>query len=794
MKRAIAVAALLMLGAGTAWLIVTDSSLSGNGSTASPLKVNTAVIQARVSGSCGAGSAIRVVAADGTVTCAAAGTGTVTSVTSTALDGITVANSTTTPVLSVDNTILQTRVSSTCTSPNSIDVVNADGTVTCTTGVGSSSSVAGTTGDLASFSSSSAVGNYAGSSPSACGAGNALTRVVLAATGAATLTCAPFGSSSLTNAAGANVTTKSDGTNLVAAWPSDDATTWGVSGKFAITEADGSVLAGTLGSSFHQLNGSLVDSQAIGTTVASASGANFRAADTTSMAQGVGGAVVFRGNYTGTTPTHGASIKMMKSTATDAETAFDLVFATRPAGGSAELEACRVKSDQSVLFAGAVSVAGVTTVTGGITGLTTTSCGAGSAMTSFGTTGAGTCNPFLTSASSISCSQLPALTGDVTSSACATTIAANAVTRADMATGAAISVIGRSANSIGNVADIAATAVGQVLGVTGSSMLAFSAPTSLEYGPGTDGPLTYDGSTTVLGMAPSSSVYTLTRPVFGTTIAVSTGVTIKLNGYWIQASGTLTLTGTANINDNGNAGTNASGAANGVGGANRATGWYVSSGGGGNAGSGGTGSTNQLPVPWGSTLAASSGGAVASAGATGGLAQGGGGGGAGLTNAGNTGGATTAAATSGGTGAGQFWPMINQSRTGFAFNTVLSYASGGGSGGSLAGLGAGGGGAGAGIAFVRARIIAGAGTITATGGNGGNGAGGTGSAGGGGGGGGGGYVVVYYQTNSGTVTATAAGGTHGTGGTGTAGSGGNGGDGGAGKVFDLNQSGDGTHL
>lgn len=59
----------------------------------------------------------------------------------------------------------------------------------------------------------------------------------------------------------------------------------------------------------------------------------------------------------------------------------------------------------------------------------------------------------------------PALTGDVTTvaGALATTIANNAVTDAKLRQGAATTVIGRSANSLGNVADIAAASDGQIL-------------------------------------------------------------------------------------------------------------------------------------------------------------------------------------------------------------------------------------------------------------------------------------------------------------------------------------------
>jgi len=61
--------------------------------------------------------------------------------------------------------------------------------------------------------------------------------------------------------------------------------------------------------------------------------------------------------------------------------------------------------------------------------------------------------------------RMPDLTGDVTTAegAVATTIAANAVSDAKLRDSAAVSVIGRSANSAGDPADIAATADGDVL-------------------------------------------------------------------------------------------------------------------------------------------------------------------------------------------------------------------------------------------------------------------------------------------------------------------------------------------
>lgn len=50
----------------------------------------------------------------------------------------------------------------------------------------------GTAPDLTAWASSSSIGNYAGSSPSACAAGNALQRVTIDATGALTFSCVVF--------------------------------------------------------------------------------------------------------------------------------------------------------------------------------------------------------------------------------------------------------------------------------------------------------------------------------------------------------------------------------------------------------------------------------------------------------------------------------------------------------------------------------------------------------------------------------------------------------------------------
>jgi len=64
------------------------------------------------------------------------------------------------------------------------------------------------------------------------------------------------------------------------------------------------------------------------------------------------------------------------------------------------------------------------------------------------------------------------------------------------------------------------------------------------YGTGADGDATLDGTTTVLGMAPSSSVYSMTTDMFFNDLTINANVRLAPNGYRIFVKGTLKFMGT----------------------------------------------------------------------------------------------------------------------------------------------------------------------------------------------------------------------------------------------------------
>jgi hypothetical protein len=66
------------------------------------------------------------------------------------------------------------------------------------------------------------------------------------------------------------------------------------------------------------------------------------------------------------------------------------------------------------------------------------------------------------------------------------------------------------------------------------------------YGTGTNGDATLDGTTTVLGMAPSSSTYAMTQDMYFNDLTLGNGVRLSPNGYRIFVKGTLRF-GTSSI-------------------------------------------------------------------------------------------------------------------------------------------------------------------------------------------------------------------------------------------------------
>lgn len=63
------------------------------------------------------------------------------------------------------------------------------------------------------------------------------------------------------------------------------------------------------------------------------------------------------------------------------------------------------------------------------------------------------------------------------------------------------------------------------------------------YGTGVDGNVTFDGSSTVLSMAPSSSVYSMTRDIYCNNLTINASVRLAPNGYRIFVKNLLNFAG-----------------------------------------------------------------------------------------------------------------------------------------------------------------------------------------------------------------------------------------------------------
>lgn len=293
-----------------------------------------------------------------------------------------------------------------------------------------------------------------------------------------------------------------------------------------------------------------------------------------------------------------------------------------------------------------------------------------------------------------------------------------------------------------------------------------SAPLTGSFGDGSDGAQTFDGSTAILGITPSSNNYTLARDIFLASSTINNGVSIITNGFKLFCNGTLTNNGT--IQWNGNAGTTGGVGGTGLGSStgtiNSSTGASApgSAGGAGNTGAG-TAGTNQGTNGYGGVGGA--GGAGGSAGASAGTVT-----------------APTATQSSlRSLPFALFGKVINGTNV---LGNVQGGSGGGGGGGDAVNRG-GGGGSGAGIVIVSVYLFAGTGNIQAIGGAAGNGAVAGTNCGGGGGGGGGLVIVISQSLSAGAIsgqTISVAGGSLGT----ATGLGVNGNNGNVGKIILLN--------
>lgn len=72
------------------------------------------------------------------------------------------------------------------------------------------------------------------------------------------------------------------------------------------------------------------------------------------------------------------------------------------------------------------------------------------------------------------------------------------------------------------------------------------APDSV-YGTGNDGSVTMDGSTIVIGVTPSTNVYTMSRDTYFYNLTISSGVRLNPNGYRVFVKNQLILSSSATI-------------------------------------------------------------------------------------------------------------------------------------------------------------------------------------------------------------------------------------------------------
>lgn len=276
------------------------------------------------------------------------------------------------------------------------------------------------------------------------------------------------------------------------------------------------------------------------------------------------------------------------------------------------------------------------------------------------------------------------------------------------------------------------------------------------FGDGLDGPCAFDGTTTVVGIAPTGgNTYTLTGDLYCSTVDVDPGITVKTNTWRLFAHTSLINDGV--VSSSGNPASGATGGA------------AITATNGGLTGScsGGTGGTGVGPQ----------GGAPAAGTPRGWAALGSSGKGGNGVSAGGAARALGAVYTA---AQGDIATVQNAIAHRSANNVFIASGGCGATGGSAGGGGGagttgGGGGGGAADMVIGAPVFTGSGTFEAKGGNGGNGSN-SGTATGGGGGGKGGYMTLIYSRGT-APTGVVTGGTKGTHGSGGGTDGDNGTDG-----------------
>jgi hypothetical protein len=390
-------------GAGDIEGVTAGAGLTGGGTTGTvALAVDTTLIQARVTGTCSAGSSIRAIDAAGAVTCETdddttyvSGAGmTATGTTHNVIAGLGITVNA--DDVAIDPTYTQRRVSGTCAAGSSIATIAQDGSVTCETDTdttytaGDGLTLTGSDFDLTYTSDFTITSDQLDLSTAVTAPGTitavgtiAVSRAAgtapvfsLAQTGQATWEMYELASSStwaLWNSTNSNVCTVTvggvinciggvqvNGTNaLTTLTTSSDFSGSGTSGSpldlsTAVTapgtlSVAGSATLGDATSDTHTINGRLTATESTGATFGAIDGAaSLYVLDDTAFAAGVGGGILFQGKYDSGGSVAGiAGIKAMKTNATDGNFSFDLAFGTRANGGSIT-EQMRIYSDGEV--------------------------------------------------------------------------------------------------------------------------------------------------------------------------------------------------------------------------------------------------------------------------------------------------------------------------------------------------------------------------------------------------------------------------------------------------------------